>query len=116
MTIQEKTNLTVDACLDMIASVEIDLQGEIQFKYSQSDYEQIVRDIVEKEIGNGEGSSFVIAQKISGKIADFDVMKALSVFKKLLQSDYGSYWTFVFFDGGKFHIGATPERHISREK
>jgi phenazine biosynthesis protein phzE len=30
--------------------------------------------------------------------------------------EYGAYWTFLFYDGEQYHIGASPERHISSRK
>ncbi len=39
--------------------------------------------------------------------------KALEVFRRLLERERGAYWTYVFFTGDRFLIGASPERHVS---
>ena len=39
--------------------------------------------------------------------------KALTVFRRLLERERGAYWTFCFFTGDRYLIGASPERHVS---
>ncbi|MDQ7022843.1 MAG: chorismate-binding protein, partial [Candidatus Gracilibacteria bacterium] len=92
------------------------LNGNLKEHFSQTEYEELVKNIIEKEIGNGEGANFLVAQKIEGKIKDFDIEVGLSIFKRLLQGDYGTYLHFIFFDGEKLFIGASPERNVSIEK
>ncbi len=38
---------------------------------------------------------------------------ALTVFRRLLERERGAYWTYVFFTGDRYLIGASPERHVS---
>ena len=45
--------------------------------------------------------------------ADWDADQALTVFRRLLEQERGAYWTFCFFTGDRFLIGACPERHVS---
>ena len=35
------------------------------------------------------------------------------MFRRLLARERGAYWTFCFFTGDRFLIGASPERHVS---
>ncbi len=35
------------------------------------------------------------------------------MFKRLLERERGAYWTYVFFTGDRYLIGASPERHVS---
>ena len=35
------------------------------------------------------------------------------MFRRLLERERGAYWTFCFFTGDRFLIGASPERHVS---
>ncbi len=35
------------------------------------------------------------------------------MFRRLLERERGAYWTFVFFTGDRYLIGASPERHVS---
>ena len=55
----------------------------------------------------------MVAQKVSSKIRDFDIETDLSIFKRLLEGDYGSYLHFIFFDGDRIFIWASPERNVS---
>ena len=47
------------------------------------------------------------------QVADWGAGKALTVFRRLLERERGAYWTFVFFTGDRYLIGASPERHVS---
>lgn len=115
MAIQQKKQLTLEDVQSTFPEEKITLSKEITYKYTQEEYETIVQKIITNEIGNGEWSSFVIGQRIDGQIDLFSLEKALSIYKKLLATSYGSYRTFLFFDGNEYHIGATPERHLSKE-
>ena len=46
-------------------------------------------------------------------VADWSAERALSVLRRLLERERGAYWTFCFFTGDRFLIGASPERHVS---
>ncbi|WP_343043565.1 anthranilate synthase family protein [Nocardioides piscis] len=46
-------------------------------------------------------------------VADWDADRALTVFRRLLERERGAYWTFIFFTGDRYLIGASPERHVS---
>ncbi len=56
------------------------------------------------EIGNGEGANFVIPRNAKGTIEDFSVEKGLSIFKSLLEKDYGTYWNYDDFLKGRCKI------------
>ena len=87
--------------------------GESGFDIDDTEYADIVRAIIDDEIGNGEGANLVIARTFTATIADWDSAKALTAFKRLLERERGAYWTFVVFTGDRYLIGASPERHIS---
>ncbi|WP_237386319.1 hypothetical protein [Xenorhabdus sp. Sc-CR9] len=42
----------------------------------------------------------------------FSIRHALSLFKRLVQSECGAYWTWLFYTGNRYFIGGTPEKHI----
>ena len=46
-------------------------------------------------------------------VADWGADKALTVFRRLLERERGAYWTYCFFTGDRYLIGASPERHVS---
>ncbi len=79
-------------------------------------YAEHVRHVIEEQIQRGNACNVVISTKISGKIAEMSPAKALTIFGNLLRQEFGAYMTFVFYDGSEYHIGASPERHISVDR
>ena len=69
--------------------------------------------IIRDEIGQGEGANLVVGRHYRAAVADWGADKALTVFRRLLERERGAYWTYVFFTGDRFLIGASPERHVS---
>lgn len=112
ISITAQTVLDVDQLLECIRPTPIVLDRDIQFDSSEKEYAEIIRNVVDEEIGNGEGANFVIPRNCTGRIRDFSVAKALAIFKSLLTNDFGTYWKFIFYDCSKFFIGSTPERHL----
>ena len=55
----------------------------------------------------------MIGRHYRAKVADWSADKALTVFRRLLERERGAYWTYVFFTGDRYLIGASPERHVS---
>lgn len=83
------------------------------FDLDDDAYADLVRRVVDDEIGTGEGANFVIKRSFLADISDWSPRTALSFFRRLLQSEQQAYWTFVIHDGQRSLIGATPERHVS---
>ena len=98
--------------INLLPDEIIELEDEIKNLYPLDEYEKIIEKVIKEEIGNGEGANFVIPNSKTFKIKDFSVKKVLSIFNNLLKNEINSYWTFIFFDGEKFLVGATPEAHI----
>jgi len=114
--IDEEKHFTFDEFVKTFDEKESILEWKLQEYFNQKEYEQIVENIVKKEIWNGEWSNFLVAQKVKAKIKDFDVEVWLSIFKRLLEWDYGTYLHFIFFDWEHIFIWASPERNVSWEK
>lgn len=76
-------------------------------------YVKQVREIIEQEIGRGEGSNFVIKRSFTGQIANYGLRTALTLFRRLLETETGAYWTFIVSTGDRVLVGASPERQIS---
>ena len=74
---------------------------------------KLVDAIISDEIGQGEGANLVVGRHYRATVADWGADKALTVFKRLLERERGAYWTYVFFTGDRYLIGASPERHVS---
>jgi len=114
--VEKASEIYVQDLFDQVESVDITLEGEMTSNYTEQEYQDVVTNIIEKEIKNGEGCNFVIPRRFHAQIREFDGKKALTVFKALLQRDYGTYWKFLFFTGEKYFIGSTPERHLEVSK
>ncbi|MGW6588664.1 anthranilate synthase family protein [Streptomyces globisporus] len=84
-----------------------------RFDLQDEEYERIVRDVIEQEIGTGEGANFVIRRTFTAELPGFGTEEALSVYRRLLERSRGAYWVFLVHTGDHMLIGATPERHIS---
>ncbi len=85
------------------------------FETSDADYAEIVRHVIDEEIGRGEGANVVVGRKYRAQVADWGHDGALSVFRRLLERERGAFWTFCIFTGDRYLIGASPERHVSVE-
>ena len=98
--------------LDHLPAEEIGA-SEPAYRYSNEEYGGIVRSIQEDVIGQGKGSNFVIANRANFNIPDMNRAKALSIFRRLLEVEFGSYMHFLYYDGLRYLIGASPERHLT---
>ncbi len=116
LNIKQSSELAVDELLNGIEACEINLENGFEYDMTTDAYEKLIQKIVDDEIGNGEGANFVVPRTLTGRINDFSTTKALSIFKYLLENDYGTYWKFIFYNGTRFFIGSTPERHLFIEK
>ncbi|MBP2324999.1 phenazine biosynthesis protein phzE [Kibdelosporangium banguiense] len=83
------------------------------FDVSDEEYADIVRRIVDAEIGAGVGANFVVKRSYVAQLQGCQPDGALSVFRRLLDHESGAYWTFVVHTGEHTFVGATPERHVS---
>lgn len=99
--------------LDRLPDEDVSTIGAHGFDIDDDEYAEIVGRIIDDEIGNGEGANLVIGRNYEATLADWDVAKALTVFRRLLEAERGAYWTFLVFTGDRYLVGASPERHIS---
>ncbi|MCX5413130.1 anthranilate synthase family protein [Streptomyces sp. NBC_00059] len=82
------------------------------FDVPDEEYADIVRRVIEDEIGQGEGANFVIRRTFGGEIPGFGRADALALFRRLLAGERGAYWTFVVHTGERTLVGASPEVHV----
>lgn len=111
--IAQQTRVQLQALLAGVPPIAIQLENGIQYDRSPAQYMSVDRQVIDTEIGQGEGSNFNPAMTGRGTIVEMSRAKALSIYRSLLLSEYGSYMTFMFFDGEKYLIGASPERHLT---
>jgi phenazine biosynthesis protein phzE len=116
LSVEEQRWLEMDHCLSILPNEPVALQDSGVFSPDDAGYAARVRRIVDEEISKGEGCNFVVPRRFRARLADFDLPKALSSFRRLLTDEYGVYWSFLFYTGAQYFIGATPERHISCHK
>ncbi|WNE96066.1 anthranilate synthase family protein [Streptomyces luomodiensis] len=83
------------------------------FDVADDAYADIVRRVIENEIGTGEGANFVIRRTFRGEIPGFGSSDALALFRRLLAGERGAYWTYVVrLPDGRTLVGASPEVHV----
>lgn len=114
MDINQQEIKTLDDVITAIPSCDTAIEND-GFDIDDRTYESIVNSILKNEIGQGKGASFVIKRSYIADVSNFSTAVALSIFKKLLVHETGSYWTFVIHTGERTLIGATPERHVTLE-
>lgn len=83
------------------------------FDITDEDYADIVTDVIENEIGRGEGANFVVRRDFLASTELRPDRAALAWLRSLLTLESGAYWTFAVFTPGLTTVGATPERHVS---
>jgi len=113
LEIDNQEYISIDEILSILPNEDMKLDGDGSFSPNDDDFTSLTQKIIDEDIGQGEGCNFVVPRTYSGKIDAFNNAKALSVFKRLLENEYGTYWTFIYFTGEKYFIGATPERHLT---
>ncbi|MCK5374527.1 MAG: chorismate-binding protein [Alphaproteobacteria bacterium] len=113
LIVEEQECFEQQKLLELLPKENISLLDGGQFVPDDQEYSEQIKHIIDDEIGQGEGCNFVIPRRFHSKVADFSPEKALSIFRNLLESEYGVYWSYLYFTGDRYFIGATPERHIS---
>ncbi|MEZ0577662.1 anthranilate synthase family protein [Nocardioides sp. MH1] len=111
--VEEEREYAVAEVIDAIDPVDVDFTDRGGFETADGDYAKVVEAIIKDEIGQGEGANLVIGRHYRAVVADWDAAKALTVFRRLLERERGAYWTFLFFTGDRYLVGASPERHVS---
>src|SRR6478672_3232291 len=111
--VETELELSVAEVIDAIDDTGIDFADRGGFETGDEDYERLVETIIRDEIGQGEGANLVIGRHYRATVADWGADKALTVFRRLLERERGAYWTYVFFTGDRYLVGASPERHVS---
>ncbi|MDQ1023309.1 phenazine biosynthesis protein phzE [Streptomyces umbrinus] len=112
MLITEQAVVPLHDLLRRIPEVPVRLVDG-HFDTDDDTYARTVERIVSDEIGKGAGSNFVLGRRFAGRIADYDLDVARTVFRRLCEQESGAYWTFLIHTGTRTFVGATPERHVS---
>ncbi|NYD56847.1 phenazine biosynthesis protein phzE [Nocardioides marinisabuli] len=111
--VETELEFSVAEVVEAIDDTGVEFTDRGGFETDDAAYAKVVDTIIRDEIGQGEGANLVVGRHYRAKVADWGVATALTVFKRLLERERGAYWTYVFFTGDRFLIGASPERHVS---
>ena len=111
--VEAEHEVQVADLLDALPDVPVELADRGGFDTDDAAYAKVVDQIIREEIGQGEGANLVIGRHYRAVVADWDAERALTVYRRLLEREAGAYWTFCFFTGDRYLIGASPERHVS---
>jgi len=111
--VESELEFSVAEVLDAIDDTGVEFADRGGFETDDEEYARLVGAIIRDEIGQGEGANLVVGRHFRAQVADWDAATALTVFRRLLERERGAYWTFVFFTGDRYLIGASPERHVT---
>ncbi|MEU5399492.1 anthranilate synthase family protein [Streptomyces sp. NPDC005963] len=107
----ESWTLPLDEALRTLPAHAVSVESGA-FDIGDAEYAEVVRRVIEDEIGQGEGANFVIRRTFSGAVPGFGRADALALFRRLLAGERGAYWTFVVHTGERTLVGASPEVHV----
>ncbi|KHL16457.1 phenazine biosynthesis protein phzE [Mumia flava] len=110
---QTSVEIGLDELLEILPDDEVAFTDRGGFETDDATYADLVRTVIDGEIGQGEGANLVIGRTYRAKVADWGAAKALTVLRRLLERERGAHWTFLVFTGDRYLIGASPERHVS---
>lgn len=114
LTVREQHSLPTGRFLSELSGGPLALRDE-EFDIPDDEYAQIVRKVIDEEIGQGAGANFVIKRAFTATIDGYTPAAALTFFSRLLAREAGAYWTFLVHTGQRTFVGASPERHVSLE-
>jgi phenazine biosynthesis protein phzE len=115
--VETEVEVPLDALVAALPAEPVEFSDRGGFETTDEEYAEMVGRIIADEIGNGEGANLVVGRRYRATLADWNpgtgTAKALTVLRRLLEQERGAYWTYCFWTGDRFLIGASPERHVS---
>ncbi len=111
--IDDETEVPLADLLGALPDEPVEFEDRGGFETSDEEYGAVVERIIAEEIGRGEGANLVVGRHYRARLRDWGAAKALTVFRRLLERERGAYWTYCFFTGDRYLVGASPERHVS---
>src|SRR3954469_16163197 len=111
--VETELEFSVAEVVDAIDDTGVEFADRGGFETDDEDYAKLVAAIIHDEIGQGEGANLVVGRHYRATVADWGADKALTVLRRLLERERGAYWTYLFFTGDRYLIGASPERHVT---
>lgn len=111
--VEREWEFSVAEVLEALPDVPVEFTDRGGFDIDDDTYADLVKTVINDEIGQGEGANFVIGRHYRAQLDDWNHERALTVLRRLLERERGAYWTYCFFTGDRYLIGASPERHVS---
>ena len=111
--IELEAEVPLAALLESLPDEQVTFSDRGGFDTGDEEYGAVVDAIISDEIGNGEGANLVVGRHYRAHVDDWGPAKALTVLRRLLERERGAYWTYCFFTGDRYLVGASPERHVS---
>jgi phenazine biosynthesis protein phzE len=111
--IELEAEVPLAALLESLPDEQVTFSDRGGFDTGDEEYGVVVDAIISDEIGNGEGANLVVGRHYRAQVDDWGPAKALTVLRRLLERERGAYWTYCFFTGDRYLVGASPERHVS---
>jgi phenazine biosynthesis protein phzE len=111
--IDQEDEVPLADLLSVLPDLPVEFEDRGGFESTDEDYATVVERIIRDEIGNGEGANLVVGRHYRARLRGWDADRALTVLRRLLVQERGAYWTFCFFTGDRYLVGASPERHVS---
>ncbi len=90
----------------------LELAHPCQTNLSNQAFESIISQVISQCIEEGEGSNFLLSRKTLGSIKHFNQNAAFSILTRFIENEPSSYMNFLFYDGKRYFIGASPEMHV----
>lgn len=116
LRITKQTRINIRELLTTLPVIPLILNGEPEFHRTDEEYAEDVATVQKEVIGKGEASNIVLSRIMHARIENMSKTVPLSVFRSLLQREFGSYMDFLFHDGERTIIAASPERQFSVRK
>ncbi|WP_367882053.1 hypothetical protein [Rathayibacter oskolensis] len=113
LVVRERESVPLAEVLALLPEREIPVE-ERGFDVPDEEYAEIVRRVIDDEIGRGEGANFVINRAFVAQTDAPAVEAVLAWFRRLLTDESGAYWTFAIHTPGTggastvTAVGATP--------
>ncbi len=111
--IDTETEIPLAELVAALPDEPVEFEDRGGFETSDEEYGAVVERIIADEIGNGEGANLVVGRHYRARLRDWGAAKALTVLRRLLERERGAYWTYCFWTGERYLVGASPERHVS---
>lgn len=115
MVIDRRESVSRDAAIRVLPDGDIDVAA-VGFDIPDAEYADIVRHVIDDEIGRGEGADFVIRRDFIATTGTAASTLAPKLLRRLLERESGAHWTFAIVTPDIALVGASPERHVSVER